>query len=98
LRPRYSCGSQVISVCHDIAESLDNGVRLDAIAIDFSRPDSENSGLGMELRVVGCEREFPLGRKQRVRVGGQLSDEIESTVSCTARELIGSTFVSRLHK
>jgi len=30
----------------------------------------------MELRVVECKREFPLGRKQRVRVGGQLPEEV----------------------
>lgn len=69
MRPVYSCESEVISVCQDIAESLDNGGRLDAIAIDFSKPASENRDLGMELRVVQCKREIPLGRKQRVRVG-----------------------------
>jgi len=69
LSPGYSCESQVISVCKDTAESLDNGARLDAIAIDFSKPASENRGLGMELRVVECKREFSLGRKQIVRVG-----------------------------
>ena len=76
LRPGYSCESQVISFCQDIAESLDNGSRLDAIAVDFSKPASENRELGMELRVVECKREFSLGRKQRVRVGGQLSEEV----------------------
>jgi len=35
-RPGYSCESQVIAVCQDIADSLDNGYRIDAIIIDFS--------------------------------------------------------------
>jgi hypothetical protein len=33
----YSCESQVITVCQDIADSLDNGGRIDAIIIDFSK-------------------------------------------------------------
>jgi hypothetical protein len=34
-RPRYSCKSQVVTVCQDIADSLDEGVRTDSIVIDF---------------------------------------------------------------
>ena len=34
-RQGYCCESQVISVYHDTANSLDNGDRLDAIIIDF---------------------------------------------------------------
>jgi len=33
----YSCESQVITVCQDIADSLDKGVSIDAIIIDFSK-------------------------------------------------------------
>ena len=36
-RPGYSCESQVITVCQDIADSLDNGERIDAIIIDLSK-------------------------------------------------------------
>jgi hypothetical protein len=36
-RPGYSCESQVITVCQDIEDSLDNGERVDAIIIDFSK-------------------------------------------------------------
>ena len=35
-RPGYSCESQVVTVCQDIADSLEKGVRTDAIIIDFS--------------------------------------------------------------
>jgi hypothetical protein len=35
--PGYSCESQVITVCQDIADALDNGGRLDAVVIDFSK-------------------------------------------------------------
>jgi len=34
-RPGYSCESQVITVCQDIADSLDNGDRIDAFIIDL---------------------------------------------------------------
>jgi len=36
-RPGYSCESQVITVCQDIADPLVNGDRLDAIIVDFSK-------------------------------------------------------------
>jgi hypothetical protein len=36
-RPGYSCESQVITVYQDIAHSLDNGRRIDAIILDFSK-------------------------------------------------------------
>ena len=36
-RPGYSRDSHVVTVCQDIADSLDEGVRADAIIIDFSK-------------------------------------------------------------
>jgi hypothetical protein len=36
-RPGYSCESQVITVCQNIADSLDEGLSIDAIIIDFSK-------------------------------------------------------------
>ena len=36
-RPGYSCDSQIITVCQDISDSLDEAARLDAIIIDFSK-------------------------------------------------------------
>jgi hypothetical protein len=36
-RPGYSCGIQVITVCQDITDSLDDGVGIDAIIVDFSK-------------------------------------------------------------
>jgi hypothetical protein len=36
-RPGYSCESQVITVCQNITDSLDNGGSIDAIVIDFSK-------------------------------------------------------------
>ena len=36
-RPGFSCESQVITVCQDIADSLDNGDKIDAFIVDFSK-------------------------------------------------------------
>jgi hypothetical protein len=36
-RPGFSCESKVIKVCQDIADSLDNEGRTDAIMMDFSK-------------------------------------------------------------
>jgi hypothetical protein len=36
-RPGYSCESQVVTVCQDIADSLDEGLRTDAVVIYFSK-------------------------------------------------------------
>jgi hypothetical protein len=84
-RPGYPCESQVIAVCQDIADSLDNGDKIDAIIVDFSKAFdlvphgqllTKIANLGVDSRVVVWTREFLLGRTQRVRVGGQLSAEV----------------------
>ena len=36
-RPGFSCESQTITVCQDIADSLDIGVQVGAIVVDFSK-------------------------------------------------------------
>ena len=36
-RPGYSWVSQIIAVCQDTADSLDNGDKIDAITADFSK-------------------------------------------------------------
>ena len=84
-RPRYSCESQVIAVYQDIADSVDNGDMIEAIVFDFSKAFDlvahdrllmkiENSGVDSKL--FAWVREFLLGRTQRVKVGGQLSEEV----------------------
>ena len=81
----YSCKSQVITVCQDIADSMDNGDRIDATVIDFSKAFDlvphdrllmKIAISGVDSRVVAWVREFLLGRRQRVRLGGQLSEEV----------------------
>jgi 23S rRNA C2498 (ribose-2'-O)-methylase RlmM len=87
-KPGYSCESQVITVCQDIADFLDNGDRIDPIIIDFSKAFdlvphgrllTKIANSGVDSRVVVWIREFLLGRKQRVRVRGHLSEEVRVT-------------------
>jgi len=87
-RPGYSCESQVITVCQDIADPLDNGNKIDAIIVDFSKAFdlvphrrllTKIANSGVDSRVVVWIREFLLGRTQRVRVGRQLSTEVRVT-------------------
>jgi len=33
----YSCESQVITICQDVADSLDKGDKIDAIIVEFSK-------------------------------------------------------------
>jgi hypothetical protein len=70
----YSCECQVITVYQDIADSLDNGSRVDAIIIDFSKAFdlvphdrllTKIAASGVDSRVVIWIREFLLGRTQR---------------------------------
>ena len=66
-RPGYSCEIQVITVCLDTADSLDNGDKIDAIIIDFSisfdlvphgRLLTKTANSGVDSKVVVWIREF----------------------------------------
>ena len=98
-RPGYSCESQVISVCQDIADSLEEGVSKDAIIIDFPKSFDlvphdrllmKLAASGVDLRVVIWIREFLVGRTQRVRVGGQLSKEAKVTSGVPQGSVLGT--------
>jgi len=85
-------------VCQDIAGPLDVGVGVDVITIDFSndfylvpldRLIMKLSSPGVDARVVVWLREFLVSRKQRVRVGGQLSKEVKLTSNVPQGSLLG---------
>ena len=74
----YLSESQVIAVCQDIADSLDNGDKIYAIIVDFSKTFdlvvhgrllTKIANSGVDSRVVVWIREFLLDRMQRVRMG-----------------------------
>ena len=96
--PGFSCESQVIAVCQDIADSLDDGDKIDVVIVDFSKAfDLVSHGRlltkiaksGVDSRLVVWIREFLLGRTQRVGVGGQLSEEVRVTSGVLQGSLLG---------
>ena len=96
-RPGYLCESQIITVFQDISDSLDEATRVDAIIIDFlkafdrvphDRLLKKISDSGVDPRVVVWIREFLIGRSQRVRVGGKLSDEVRVTSGVSQRSVL----------
>jgi len=97
-RPGYSCERQLITVCQDIADSLDNGDRIDAIIIDFSKDFelvshgrllTKIANSGVDSRVVVWIKEFLLGRTQRVSVGGHLSEDVRVTSGVPQGSVLG---------
>jgi hypothetical protein len=77
-RPGYSCESQLVTVCQDIADSLDEGIGTDTIVTDFSKAFdlvphdrllTKISETRVELRVVNWIRNFLLDCSQRVTSG-----------------------------
>jgi len=97
-RPGFSCESQVIAACQDIADSLDNGDKIEAIIVDFSKAFdlvphgrllTEIANSCVDSRVMVWIREFLLGRTQRVRVGGQLSAEVRITSDLPQGRVLG---------
>ena len=84
-RPRYSCESQITTVCRDISDSINEATRLDAIIIDFSKvfdlvPHNrllkKIAASGVDSRMVVWIREFLIDRSQIVRVGRHYSEEV----------------------
>ena len=97
-RPGYSCESEIITVCQDVSDALDEVTRLDAIIIDFSKAFDrvphdrllkKISHSGVDPRVIVWIREFLIGRSQRVRVGGKLSDEVRVTSGVPQGSVLG---------
>jgi hypothetical protein len=97
-RRGYSRESQLTTVCQDIAVSLDNGGRTDAITIDFSKAFdlvlhdrllTKIGTSGVDSRVVAWIREFISGRTQRVKLVGLLSEEVRATSGVPQGSVLG---------
>ena len=92
-RPGYSCESQVITVCQGISDSLDNGDRIDAIIVDFSKDFdivlhgrllTKIANSGVNAWVVVWIREFLLGRTQSQGRRATIRRS-QNNVRCTTR-------------
>ena len=97
-RLEYSCESQVITVCQDATDSMDNGDRIDVIVINFSKDFDlfPHDWLlmkivisGVDSRVFAWAREFLLGRTQKFRIGGQISEEVRVTSGVPQGRVLG---------
>ena len=95
-RPGCSCESQVVTVCQNIADSLDKGVRTEAIIIDFpkafdlvphDRLLTKIVATGVDLMVVVWVKEFFLGGSKSTRVDRPLSDEVRVTSGVPQRSV-----------
>jgi hypothetical protein len=84
-----------LAASQDITDTLDEGVRTDAIkirslkAFDLVPHDrllKKIAVTGVDLRVVVRVKKFLLGRSQRVIVDGQLSEEVGLTSECRKGE------------
>ena len=85
-------------MCQDIADSLDEGVGIDAFIIGFSKAFdlvphkwllTKLAASGVDWRVVVWVRELLVGRTQRVRVGGLLSKEVKVTSGVPQGSVLG---------
>jgi len=82
-------------MCQDIADS-GQGVGIDAVIIDFSKPFDIVPHDRLLTKVAGSGvdsscwvREFLVGRTQRVRVGGQLSKQVIVNSGVPQRSVLG---------
>ncbi len=82
VRSGYSCESQVVTLFQDLADEIDVGGRVDAVVIDFAKAFDVVShdrlvqklmNSGIDPRVVAWISEFLRDRKQKVRIGQELS-------------------------
>ena len=85
-------------MCQDIADSLDEGVGIDAIIIDFFRAFNlvphdrlfkKLAVSGVDSRVVVWVREFLVDHTQRVRVGWQLSKKVKVSSGVLQGSILG---------
>jgi hypothetical protein len=105
-RPRYSCEGRIVTFFQDIADSLDEGARIDAIITDFSNSFdlvphdqllTKIAASGVDWRVVISVREFLLGRSQRGRWEGNYLMKSEKRQEYR-KGTAGPTSVPRLRK
>ena len=98
-RPGCVCESEVIRVCQDIADSLDERNGIDAIIIDISKAFdlvphdrllTKLAAWGVDWRVVVWVRELLVGRTESVGVEWQLTKEVRVTSGLPQRSVVGT--------
>ena len=106
-RQGYSCESQDIRLCEDIADFLDEWVSIDAITIDFSKAFdlvphdrllTKLAVTGVDSSVVVWEREFLYWSYTKVQSRRAIIQGSQSNLRCAARERLGHTAVSSVRQ
>ena len=98
-RQGYCCECQVTTVCQDIADSLEEGIGIDAIILEFpkafdlvyhDRLFTKLAASGVDSRIIVWLGDFLVGRTYRVREGGKLFKEVKVTSVVPQGSILGS--------
>jgi len=80
-------------VCQDVADSLDEGVGIDAIIVNSSKAFDwlfmKLAASDVDWRIVVWVSEFLVGRTHRDRVGGRLLREVKVTSGVSQGSVLG---------
>ena len=97
-RQGYSCETQMLSLFQDLNDSLDRGVQVDAVIIDFAKAFDvvphdillrKLAATKIDKRVISWIQEFLTGRSQKVKVGNAYSEDILITSGVPQGSVIG---------
>ena len=102
----YSCERKVVTVCQDIAESLEEGVGIHAIIIDFSKvfdlvPFNRlltKLGLGRGFEGSRLGKGIPCSSYKKGKSSRATIQESQSNLRCAARERFRPINVSSVRK
>jgi hypothetical protein len=99
-RKGHSCETQLLGFCQEIADSIDEGIEVDAIVVDLSKAfDKVDHDRLLEKmlklpsivdsRVYFCVEHFLKGRSQKVKVGEMCSEEARVTSGVPQGSVLG---------
>ena len=86
-------------MCQDIADSLEEGIGIDAIILEFpkafdlvyhDRLFTKLAASGVDSRIIVWLGDFLVGRTYRVREGGKLFKEVKVTSVVPQGSILGS--------
>ncbi len=97
-RPGYSCETQLNGFWADVVNSINSGIQVDAILLDFAKAFDKVShsrlltkmhAIGIENQLVNWTKAFLTDRTQRVSVDGVLSGEVCITSGVPQGSVLG---------
>ena len=99
-RKGHSCETQLLGFCQEIADSMDEGIEVDAIIVDLSKAFDkvDHDRLLEKMRKLPPQTDsrlyfwvenFLKGRTQKVKVGEMCSDEAQVTSGVPQGSVLG---------